>query len=170
MTAWKDDSIQAAREAADVLAAASDVGVATDALIGHLAARFGVLTPEQVLRIGRAALVGPRLALPNRQAMRAQVLSRTAVYFREFARTGWRFAGREVIVGHAVALDLLWERAGVLEADAIETGRLRPADVERLRRQVEGQLYAGKRAYGDSFAAVRAVVLTRPQTSFEVRA
>ena len=143
MTAWKDDSIQAAREAADVLAAASDVGIATHALIGHLAARFGAPTPEQVLGIGRAALVGPRLALPNRQAMRAQVLSLTAVYFREFARTGWHFAGREVIVDHDVALDLLWERAGALEADKLKTGRLRPADVERRAVRSRGSCTRG---------------------------
>ena len=170
MTAWKDDSIQAAREAADALAAASGVGVATHALIGHLAARFGVPTPEQVLRIGRAGLIGARLAVPNRQAVRAQVLSRTAVYFREFARTGWRFVGREVVVDHDLALDLLWERAGVLEADEIKTGRLRPVDLEGLRRDVAAQLDAARRVYGDAFVAVRAVVLTRPETSFEVRA
>jgi len=160
----------AASDAAQILAVASDVGTATHALIGYLAARFGTPTPEQVLRLGRAGLYAPNLGVPNRQALRAQVLSRAALYFREFARPGWRFVGSEVIVDNDVALDLLWERHGVLEADEIKTGRLRPVDLERLRLQVEAQLEAGIREFGASFSAVRAIVLTRPSTSFVVRA
>lgn len=160
----------AASDAAQILAVASDVGTATHALIGHLAARLGTPTPEQVLRIGRAGLYAPNLGVPNRQALRAQVLSRAALYFREFARPGWRFVGSEMITDNEVALDLLWERHGALEADEIKTGRLRPVDLERLRLQVEAQLEAGIREFGAAFSAVRAVVLTRPSTSFVVRA
>jgi len=163
-------STPAASDAAQILAVASDVGTATHALIGYLAARFGTPTPEQVLRFGRAGLYARNLAVPNRQALRAQVLSRAALYFREFGRPGWRFVGSEVIVDNDVALDALWERHGVLEADEIKTGRLRPVDLERLRLQAQAQLEAGVREFGDAFAAVRGVVLTRPWTSFELRA
>ena len=41
----------------------------------------------------------------------------------------------EVIVVNDVALDVLRERHGVLEADEIKTGRLRPVDLARLRLQ-----------------------------------
>ena len=160
----------AASDAAQILAVASDVGTATHALIAHLAGRFGTPTSEQVLRIGRAGLYARNLAVPNRQALRAQVLSRAALYFREFGRPGWRFVGSEVIVDNEVALDLLWEHHGSLEADEIKTGRLRPVDLERLRIQAEAQLHAGMREFGDVFAAVRGVVLTRPSTSFVLRA
>jgi len=57
-----------------------------------------------------------------------------------------------------------------LEADEIKTGRLRPVDLERLRLQVESQLEAGIREFGTAFAAVHAIVLTRPSTSFVLRA
>ena len=57
-----------------------------------------------------------------------------------------------------------------MEADEIKTGRLRPVDLERLRQQVEAQLEAGIREFGASFSAVRAIVLTRPSTSFVLRA
>ena len=153
----------------EILANASDVGTATHALIAALAIRFGTATPEQVWRVGRASLLGPNLSCPGRQALRAQVLSRAAVYFRDFARPGWKLVGTEVVAGD-VAFDLLWERDGHLEADEIKTGRLRPADLRRARIQAQSQLEAGIGEYGEAFDAVRGVVLTRPWTSFVLRA
>jgi hypothetical protein len=46
----------------------------------------------------------------------------------------------EVIVVNDVALAVLRERHGVLEADEIKTGRLRPVDLARLRLQAQAQL------------------------------
>lgn len=157
-------------DAAAILAVASNVGTATHALIAYLAERFGSPTPEQVLRIGRASLHSASLGVPSRQALRAHVLSLAAVYFRDFARPGWRLVGSEVIADHDVAFDLLWERDGILEADELKTGRLRPVDLERLRRQAQAQLEAGMLEFGDAFAAVHAIVLARPSTSFVLRA
>jgi hypothetical protein len=151
----------------DPLAEASSVGSATHLLIGRLAARYGVATDDEILRAGRAWLAAPRLAVPNRQALRAQVLTLTAVYFRAFARPGWRLANAEQILD-GVALDLVWLRSGRVEVDELKTGRLRQTDYERLRRQVGAQAAAGVQEWGPAFAGVRAVVLTRPSTSFFV--
>jgi hypothetical protein len=149
----------------DPLAIASSVGSATHLLIGRLAGRFGVARSEEILRAGRTWLPAPGLAVPNRQALRAQVLSLTGVYFRVFGRPGWRLIASEQVVDD-VALDLVWQRAGLIEVDEIKTGRLREADFERLRSQVIAQAGAGLREWGASFRGVRAVVLTRPATSF----
>jgi hypothetical protein len=151
----------------DPLAVASSVGTATHLLIGRLAARYGIATDEEILRAGRKWLVAPRLAIPNRQALRAQVLSLAGVYFRGFARPGWRLIATEVVIDD-VALDLVWQRAGRIEVDELKTGRLRSVDYDPLQLQVASQLSAAMGEWGTSFAGVRAVVLTRPSTSFFV--
>lgn len=154
----------------EVVLAATDVGTATHALIALLAARRPWAGGEDVLSVGRRLLVADRLGVPNRQAFRARVLSQTAVYFDRFARPGWRLVGAEVVVGGDVALDLLWERGARLQADEIKTGRLRLVDRPVLQAQCRAQLQAGREEFGEGFEAVRAVVLARPDWSFEVQA
>lgn len=149
-----------------VLEVAAGVGSATHQLIAYLAARWQQPTPSEIWREGRRWLEARNVAVPNRQAFRAQALTRAAVYFDRFARPGWRFAGHHLVKSPGVEYDLVWQRGRRLEVDEIKTGRLRPADLERAQEQARLQLLAGDAAFGPGFAGVRVVVLTRPEQSF----
>lgn len=148
---------------------ASRVTPATRALIALLAARFGEPTPEQVFAIGRLMLPARGLASPGRQALRAQVITRSALYFRQFARPGWRLIAAAGPAQRGTTPDLLWQRERHLEIDQIEPGRLRAADLKKLRDRSGAQLEAAVDHYGPAVVRLRLLVLTRPDQSFELR-
>lgn len=146
---------------------ADEIGVIVHRVIGELLST-GVTHPgpEQVLAVTRSDLIAR--APVYRQAVRQQVLTKVAAYFGGFPLPlGARIAGTEVAVPGGV-LDLLLEkRDGRLWSDEIKSGRaVSVQEVTETHAQVERHLAGAREIYGDRFAGVRVVVLTRPSSSY----
>jgi hypothetical protein len=117
------------------------------------------ITGSPAIEAAALALAPARLAAVHRQALLSFVVPMAASYVRHFARPGWRFLGAEVIVGD-VALDLLWQRRGRLEADEVKSSASEPtAWRPAAEAQALAQAHAGREHYGSSFAGVRIVAL-----------
>jgi hypothetical protein len=105
------------------------------------------------------ALLPKGLAPVHRQALLSFLVPMAACYLTRFARSGWRFAGSEVLVG-GVALDLLWERDGRLEADEVKSSASEPTlFLPAAEAQARAQAQAAREYFGVSFAGVRVVAL-----------
>lgn len=129
------------------------------------------MTDPHALEVAaRASVVPAALAPVHRQALVSFMVPMAASYLRQARRTGWRFAGSEIVVGD-VALDLLWQRRARLEADEVKSSASDPETWRSLARaQAEAQARAGRRHLGAGFAGVRVVALARPDASFWVPA
>lgn len=132
-------------------------GVLCHRLIAELCARE--ITEPHAIEALAAGLLPPRLAAVHRQALLSFVVPMAASYLRHFARPGWRFLGAEVIVGD-VALDLLWQRGGRLEADEVKSSASQPAAWRpAAEAQALAQASAARKHFGSPFAGVRIVAL-----------
>jgi hypothetical protein len=141
-------------------------------LIAELARRHGPLSPQRTAREARRVIRGwgeGGHAPVYRQAIRMRAITAAAVYFAEFARPGWRLIDALLIAGDA-ELDLVWQRAGRIEADELKTGRFAGAELAAARTQAARQALAGRSLFGDAFAGVRVVPLTSPEQAFWVAA
>jgi hypothetical protein len=150
----------------------SATGVLIHRLIAELARRHGPPSPQWTAREARRVIGewGEGGHAPvYRQAIRMRAITAAAVYFAEFARPGWRLIAALLIVGDA-ELDLVWQRAGRIEADELKTGRFAAAELAAARAQAARQALAGRGMFGESFAGVRVVPLTSPEQAFWVAA
>jgi len=128
------------------------------------------ITSRHAIEPHARTLLPPALAPVHRQALLAFLVPAAGVYLTRFTRPGWRFAGSEVIVG-GVALDLLWERSGCLQADELKSSvSVALAWRERACEQARSQARAGRAHYGAQFEGVRVVALAVPGNSFWVAA
>lgn len=155
-------------EASSELKQASELGTRIHEAIGLVAQAHGsCASPQQVMSVTKQLDFG-RGRSPNQAAKRQRTITAAAAYFRNFARPGWKYEGREVIVDD-VALDLLWSNGGRLQADEIKTGFSAVEQGETLaRRQAESQCGAGRTRFGSSFEGVRVVLLGSVSQSFFV--
>jgi hypothetical protein len=137
-------------------------------LIAELCA-LEIVDPHAIEPHARALL--PRgLASVHHLALLSFLVPMASCYVTRFARAGWQFAGSEVIVG-GVALDLLWERAGRLQADEVKScASVAMAWQERAARQARAQARAARAHYGRAFEGVRVVALAVPDAGFWVAA
>lgn len=149
--------------------AATGVAPATYEVVLRLAERFGTPTPQQVFSAGREMLPARGLAAPNRQALRAQVITRAAVYFRAFARPGWTLCERPPSPYLDVTYDVVWARDGRRELDQLVLRHLGPRGRADLRTKTEQRLRDAKDPGDGGLDAIRVVLLLHPDLSFEVR-
>ncbi len=137
-------------------------------LIAELCARE--ITEPHAIEPHARALLPQRLAAVHQQALLSFLVPMAGSYLTRFARPGWRFAGSEVIVGE-VALDLLWERAGRLQADEVKScASTTLAWRERAATQAHAQARAARAHYGQAFEGVRVVALAVADAAFWVAA
>jgi hypothetical protein len=137
-------------------------------LIGELCARE--ITDPHAIEPHARALLPPGLAAVHHQALLSFLVPMAGSYLTRFARPGWRLQGSEVIVG-GVALDLLWERAGRLQADEVKSSVSTVLGWrERAAEQARAQAAAGRAHYGPVFEGVRVVALAVPEHGFWIAA
>jgi hypothetical protein len=147
-------------------------GVLIHRLIAELARSDGPRGPEWSAREARRVIRrwGEGGHAPvYRQAVRMRAITAAGVYFAEFARPGWRLIDALLVAGDA-ELDLVWQRAGRIEADELKTGRFADAELAAARAQAARQTVAGRSLFGDAFAGVRVVPLSSPGQAFWVAA
>jgi hypothetical protein len=167
--AEKDEALARARlDRAGLVWAPEVRGALCHSLIAELCARE-ITDPSAIEGFARG-LLPPRLAVVHRQALLSFLVPMAASYLRHFARPGWRFVGSEVIVGD-VALDLLWQRAGHLEADEVKSSASQSqAFMSAAQEQALAQAHAARGHFGPEFAGVRIVALAKPPASVWVPA
>jgi hypothetical protein len=137
-------------------------------LIAELCER-DVADPHAIEAHARPLL--PRgLAQVHEQALLAFLVPMAGSYLLRFRRPGWRFVGSEVIVG-GVALDLLWEASGRLQADEVKSSvSIATAWRPHAAEQARAQAVVGRAHYGEAFEGVRVVALAIPAETFWVAA
>lgn len=139
-------------------------GTAIHAFIAYVAGKFGAAASVAQIVEASAVLHTKGLAPVYRQSIKQRVVTATSRYFTRLSPQGWQFMGSEWMVG-GVALDLLWKRGSLLIADEVKTGAVALFSEEELKRQVAGQLEAGRREWGKNFLGVRAIRLREPELS-----
>jgi hypothetical protein len=128
------------------------------------------ITDRHAIEPHARSLLPKGLAPGHRQALLSFLVPMAGSYLTHFARPGWRFAGSEVVVG-GVALDLLWERAGRLQADEVKScASTTLAWRERAAPQAHAQACAARAHYGRAFEGVRVVALAVADAGFWVAA
>ena len=143
-------------------------GTLCHALVAELCGK-GITDPHAIEPHARA-LLPQGLAAVHQQALLSFLVPMAGSYLTRFARPGWRFAGSEVIVG-GVALDLLWERAGRLQADEVKScASTTLAWHDRAAAQAHAQATAARAHYGQAFEGVRVVALAVADAGFWVAA
>lgn len=117
-----------------------------------------------------ATMLPAGLAPVHRQALLTFLVPMAGSYLRHFSRPGWRFLGSEMIVGD-VALDLLWQDRGRLEADEVKSSASAPTLWRAAAEaQATAQAHCARRHFGQAFAGVRVVALAIPAETFWVAA
>lgn len=144
------------------------IGTLTHELIAAIARRYGgAPSPADVLELASKFDFG-RFSSPIRMARRQRAVTLAGAFFSYFGRPGWSVVGSEVVVGE-VALDLLWEKAGALEADEVKTGsRAAAGYLNEAKAQAQGQAEVARQYLGEAFRGVRLVLLKAPSTSLTV--
>jgi hypothetical protein len=128
-----------------------------------------ITDPHVIERHARALLPGG-LAPVHEQALLSFLVPMAGSYLTRSSRSGWHFEGSEVIVGE-VALDLLWARAGRLQADEVKScASVAIMWRERAAAQASVQARAARAHYGAAFEGVRVVALAVPDEGFWVAA
>lgn len=144
------------------------IGTLTHDLIAEIASeKGGGAGPNEVLDVALKFDFGS-YSRPTTMARKQRAITLSGVFFSRFGRPGWSFVGSEVIVGD-VALDLLWEREGALEADEIKTGSSAAAEYrDEAAAQARSQAEAASECLGPAFRGVRLVLLKAPSSCLHV--
>jgi hypothetical protein len=122
-------------------------------------------SPADILKV--AELISVDTSIVHRQVLRMNTISLTATYFREFRLGGATFLGSEVWVS-GIPVDLLWRWCGRFWIDELKTGFTAARSRSGLEEQVQDQWERGSAEFGQAFGGVRAVVISRPRSSFHL--